>query len=154
MVYGASMLRNFTDSGAPLVMLSAKSIQDALDLSRDAYIDFFILLGTDFTQRIPKVGPTTAFRYIKKHGSIEAILQEEPKAIPNMSVEEYLTDVAAAREVFKNLPPLPAGIDSLKMGSVRENSAAINAILQRYDKLAFAAWEQDGAFFDDSPPPP
>ncbi|KAJ1558847.1 Elongation of fatty acids protein 2, partial [Nowakowskiella sp. JEL0078] len=40
-------------------------------------VDLCILLGTDFSITIPKVGPVTAFKLIRDHGNIEAILASE-----------------------------------------------------------------------------
>ena len=62
-----------------------------MELSFDAFIDFCILCGCDYTTTIPKVGPANAYKLIKNHNSIESF----PIAIPDSF--EYQT----ARSLFK-----------------------------------------------------
>ncbi|KAK4694087.1 hypothetical protein P7C70_g8801, partial [Phenoliferia sp. Uapishka_3] len=81
-------------------------MQEELKLTKEAFVDFALLLGTDFTERIHSVGPVRALALIREHGSIEAILASEPKYQPSDPVA-YLATVVAARRLFINLPPLP-----------------------------------------------
>ncbi len=46
-----------------------------LGISREQLIDIGILIGTDFNDKIPGVGPKTALKLIKKYGSFEKIVQ-------------------------------------------------------------------------------
>ena len=43
------------------------------DVSREAFVDFCILCGCDYTGTIRGVGPMSAFKLLKQHGSIEAV---------------------------------------------------------------------------------
>ena len=42
-------------------------------------MDFCILSGCDYTIKIRDIGPVTAHKLIKKHGSIEEIIKNERK---------------------------------------------------------------------------
>jgi flap endonuclease-1 len=44
-----------------------------LEISREQLIDIAILVGTDYNDGVPRVGPKTALKLIKKHGTIEAV---------------------------------------------------------------------------------
>lgn len=52
-----------------------------LGVSREQLIDIAMLVGTDYNDKVPKVGPKTALKLIKKHGSIETIIKEEKQEI-------------------------------------------------------------------------
>lgn len=72
---------------------------------------------------------------MKEHGSIESILSADaarpnPKYhIPN--IEEYLQNLALAREVFQNPPVLPSDPKELEPQPV--NQEVLTAILMKYD---------------------
>ncbi|PUU81589.1 PIN domain-like protein [Tuber borchii] len=71
---------------------------NGLGFTRDQFIDLCILLGCDYCDTIPKVGPTTALKLIRDHKSIEKVLEHlGPKyAVPeNWPYQD-------ARELFKN----------------------------------------------------
>lgn len=101
------MIRNISNRSDPLVLIHGHDVRAALELSRDAYIDFVILLGTDFSQRIKNVGPSRAYKLIKEYGSIENITASQTKYQPRASRAEYLAQVASARAIFHSLPPIP-----------------------------------------------
>jgi 5'-3' exonuclease len=48
----------------------------ALDLTEKQFIEHCIMCGTDYNKNIPKIGSVTAYKMIKKHGSIEGIRDE------------------------------------------------------------------------------
>ncbi|KAJ3094676.1 Elongation of fatty acids protein 2 [Physocladia obscura] len=69
-----------------------------MDLSRDQFVDLMILCGTDFSGTLKGVGYVTAYKLIKKHGSIEAIL--ETGKYSSNCIEGF--DYQVAREVYIN----------------------------------------------------
>jgi 5'-3' exonuclease len=76
------------------------------------------MLGTDASPRIKDIGPARAFKYIANHGTIESVLEENPKVKARIP-EGYLDMVASARQVFMDLPPVPSALD-LEQGLWRE----------------------------------
>ncbi|KAI8920252.1 PIN domain-like protein [Powellomyces hirtus] len=73
-------------------------IREQLGMSSAQFVDFAILLGTDFSGTLTGVGPKRAFNLIRKYGSMEEILKNEPK----WTAGEHW-DYEAARNVFLNL---------------------------------------------------
>ena len=73
------MLRNITShrmKESPLVTISGLEVRRALEIpTHRAYIDFALLLGTDFTERIKNLGPAAAYKLIKEYGSIENVIK-------------------------------------------------------------------------------
>ncbi|KAG8745973.1 hypothetical protein FRC10_006536 [Ceratobasidium sp. 414] len=91
LMYNAPLLRHMTNKKVPLQII-APSTETGLGLSRSAFVDAAILMGTDFVRRLEKVGPATAYRLMDRHGSIERMLEEEPKFRPP-DVADYLEQV-------------------------------------------------------------
>jgi len=67
-----------------------------LGVTREQLIDIAMLIGTDYNDKVPRVGPKTALKLIKKHGSLEVLIREENKQI-DFPYEEI-------REIFLNPP--------------------------------------------------
>lgn len=148
------MIKNITNRLEPLVIVSGAEVRTELNLNRDSFIDFALLLGTDFSQRIVNVGPTRAYKFIKDHGSIERIIELETKYEPKLSREAYLAQVEIARLVFKTLPAVPP-LEALKPAS--KDDTEVTRVLQRYG-LSRALEEAvdfqsllDGNYFGDNP---
>lgn len=61
-----------------------------LGISRQQLVEIGILCGTDYNLGLPRVGPKTALRLIKEHGSIEAVLAGQEGAIPgSQEIREF-----------------------------------------------------------------
>lgn len=90
-------------------------------LSPQAWIDLCILLGTDFCPHLPGVGPITARKMMREHGSIEEAVKAAPEKLTAkwMSADllttssqqewmgQYLHNVQEARKVFNAVPSWP-----------------------------------------------
>nr|CDI55215.1 conserved hypothetical protein [Melanopsichium pennsylvanicum 4] len=80
-------------------------------LTRSLMLDFALLCGTDFNRTVPGIGPKTALRLLKEHGSISTILKKESKKFrppDGLSVREYETELRGARMVFLQPPKVRA----------------------------------------------
>ncbi|KAI0763113.1 PIN domain-like protein [Trametes elegans] len=154
LVYEAPLLRNIASSHGPLMLIAGADVRAALALDRARFVDFALLLGTDFSQRIKNVGPARALRFIREHGSIEHILEREPQYPPRESPGEYLRQVALARRVFETLPPVP-DVALLQQGEIDES--AVWAILDEYHlhRNVRDDWDYGqalaGNYFSDNP---
>ena len=63
--------------------LIAAVVLAQLDVSMQQFIDFCILCGCDYCGTIRGIGPTTAFKLLKQHGSLEAAVSTiEPSKLP------------------------------------------------------------------------
>ncbi|KAI0366819.1 PIN domain-like protein [Pilatotrama ljubarskyi] len=154
LVYEVPLVRNIGSSTGPLVLISGANVRAALKLDRTQYIDFALLLGTDFSQRIKNVGPARALKFIREHGSIERVLEHERQYPPRVPPEEYLQQVELARLVFQTLPPIPEDAH-LEQGKLDEQ--AVWAILDKYNLHRYVAddWAHQqalvGNYFSDDP---
>ncbi|KAG8681610.1 hypothetical protein FRC09_017361 [Ceratobasidium sp. 395] len=119
LMYNAPLLRHMTNKKVPLQIIPP-STETSLDLSRSAFVDAAILMGTDFVRRVKQIGPNTAYRLMHKHGSIERMLEEEPKFRPP-DVADYLEQVRVARLIFSSLPPPPSP-ESIAQGEWNERA--------------------------------
>ncbi|SPO49318.1 related to RAD27 - 5' to 3' exonuclease [Moesziomyces antarcticus] len=83
--------------------------------TRALMLDFALLCGTDFNRTVPGIGPKTALRLLKEHGSIGTILRKEAKFGPPdaLSVREYETELRQARSVFLQPPKVRAAARSI-----------------------------------------
>ncbi|EPQ52244.1 PIN domain-like protein [Gloeophyllum trabeum ATCC 11539] len=158
LVYEAPMIRNITSRKDPLVLLSGSEIRSVLHLDRSSYIDFVLLLGTDFSQRIKNVGPHRALKFIRQHGSIEGVIEHEKQFPPRVAPQAYLQQVQVARLAFTTLPPLP---DPEELRQKEWDNAQVRSLLERFGLLRATAayflddWDYQealaGNYFNDKP---
>ncbi len=134
------------------MILSGPEIREGLQLSRPRFVDFALLLGTDFSERIKNVGPARALKFIKEHGTIEAIVNKETKYPPRTNLDAYLEEVTVARNVFHTLPPVPQSAVEAKG---QRNEAKVRAIMAKYNLAREVGWDHEtaltGNFFSDNP---
>ncbi|KAF8631345.1 hypothetical protein AX15_002457 [Amanita polypyramis BW_CC] len=156
LLYEAPLLRNITNKCEPLMMLSAAGVRAMLELNHDSFIDFALLLGTDFSERIKNVGPARALKFIKEYGSIECVIASEVKYPPRLPTKAYLSQVELARMIFRTLPPLPE--QSLLAPRGRDDGE-VSQLLQRFSLgravLQYEEWDHEAAlsgnYFADNP---
>ncbi|KAJ1900083.1 hypothetical protein LPJ81_004013 [Coemansia sp. IMI 209127] len=72
---GRRLLRGFYGQGLnSMVIIDHERALGELGLTHEQFVDMCILCGTDFCSTLEKVGPITALKLVRQHGSIEAIL--------------------------------------------------------------------------------
>lgn len=65
---------NQSAKGAQIQTMNYKKAIEGLGLTHDQFVDLCILLGCDYCDNIKGIGPKTALKLIREHGSIEKIL--------------------------------------------------------------------------------
>jgi flap endonuclease-1 len=75
---------------------------DELGLDYNKFIDLCILLGCDYTDTIPGIGPKKAFDMIKKYGSIDNMILQDANFISGKYECPENFNYEGAREYFKN----------------------------------------------------
>lgn len=55
------------------VCIKYEDILNALELSKEQFLDFCIMCGTDYNKNMKNIGPEKSFKLLKQFGSIEAI---------------------------------------------------------------------------------
>jgi len=149
LLFGAPrLLRNLTISGrrklprkkvyieiTPEIVEMSRILKE-LGITRDQLIDIGILVGTDFNpQGIKGIGPKTALRLVKKHGSLEKVLENiknaefpvDPKQIKEFFLHPKVTD--NYRLIWKN--PDVEGIVSFLCGEKDFSEGRVRKALQR-----------------------
>ncbi len=81
-------------------------------INRAQLIDMGILIGTDFNPGIKGIGPKTALKLVKKHGSLENLPEEIKKKLPDT--------VAQIRELY--LHPEVTDEYSIERGELQEDA--------------------------------
>ncbi|CAE6518599.1 unnamed protein product [Rhizoctonia solani] len=137
LMYNAPLLRGMTNQKVPLQIIPS-SIETNLGLSRAAFVDAAILMGTDFVKRVGGVGPTTAWRLMHQYGSIEVMLERESKFRPP-DVSEYLEQVKVARMIFGTIPPAPAAED---ISPGHWNEQAVYDVMSRFELQRYLNQDQ------------
>jgi flap endonuclease-1 len=121
------MLKNLSTARAPLVGLYSDPLLSLVSLTRSQFVDFCILLGNDACPRIPKVGPTAAYKHILAHGNIETILEKEVKVRDKvLDPEEYLELVRTARSVFQDLPAISEEVREGLKATFEEKTSGVD----------------------------
>jgi len=78
--------KNYYYTVSPEMIELQKSL-DALEIDRKKLVWIGILVGTDFNQKFPKIGPKTALRLVKSNDSFEGIIEETGHA-PDFDFKE------------------------------------------------------------------
>lgn len=94
----------------------------ALSISRDQLIDIGILVGTDYSPPIEGVGPKTALKIVREHGSIENAVSK--------GVIEIDFDYQSVRSLFKN--PSVSDNYRIEWGEV-ERDEVVQLLCGEYD---------------------
>ncbi|KAJ4490164.1 PIN domain-like protein [Lentinula aciculospora] len=158
-IYEAPLIRNITSRQQPLLVISGAELRSMLNLTRSMFVDFALLLGTDFSQRIRQVGPMRALDFIRAHGSIEKVIEVETRYKPKMSTQDYLRQVDMARKVFETLPPVPEDAvmrfrDGFWEGNVSD-AGQVLFVMGKYGLSREVDWDSEdalkGNYFDDDP---
>lgn len=102
LTFGCPILLRGLSSNKKMNEINLNDILNSLNISYNQFIELCILLGSDYTSQIPKVGYKTALNIIKKYGNIKEFLKNNTKYnIPdNFKYEE-------AKELFINPKLVP-----------------------------------------------
>ncbi|CAL9735409.1 flap endonuclease 1 [Monosporozyma servazzii] len=112
------LLRHLTFSEAkkePVQELDTEKVLESLNLTIEQFIDLGILLGCDYIESIRGIGPVTALKLIKEHGSLEAIIEYINNNDGNTKwVVPENWNYQGARELFLNPDVIPCSEIDLK----------------------------------------
>ncbi|CCE64142.1 hypothetical protein TPHA_0G03010 [Tetrapisispora phaffii CBS 4417] len=108
------LLRHLTFSEAkkePIHEINTETVLEGLELTLEQFIDLGIMLGCDYCESIRGVGPVTALKLIKEHGSLEKIIEfvESPDSNSKWKIPENWP-YKEARDLFLN-PDVIDGAD-------------------------------------------
>ena len=95
------LVRNFNVSSNFVFEYNLDIILKKLELSMDQWIDFCILCGCDYTNKIYGIGAKNAYKFIKDYVSIENIIDNVYKVNSRFKIPKDF-DFITARNIFKN----------------------------------------------------
>lgn len=118
LAYGVKyMIRNINTSTGACTVISHDSLLKSMNLTYPLFLDFCIMCGCDYNDNMPKVGPVSALRLIKLHGSIEEIERKEKKDISCLKHElcrRQFSEIGLNKIYFEH------EFKSLNQGGLRE----------------------------------
>ncbi len=69
---GNILLKNFTmEKGGSVIEVSLEGVLTELEMGFHSFLDMCIMCGCDYTSKIGGIGPTYAYKLMKKYGNIE-----------------------------------------------------------------------------------
>ncbi|KDQ25264.1 hypothetical protein PLEOSDRAFT_1044826 [Pleurotus ostreatus PC15] len=165
------LMRHLTFSEAkkaPIVEVNLQKALEGLDMDMSTFIDLCILLGCDYLEPIKGVGPTTALKLLREHGSLKKIVKHlrEKLAISGITVpEEWPWE--EAKKMFEKPDVISADkvelewkapdVDGLVQFLVKDKGFNEDRVRKGADKLAkFMNTKQQGrldGFFTVKPKP-
>jgi flap endonuclease-1 len=116
------------------------------EITRDQLVDLAILIGTDFNEGVRGIGPKTALKLIKRHGSLEAFPDDlRPKTPRNL---ETLRNIFLRPEVTSQYSTLqrPAndkGLLTFLCGERGFSQERVEVALDRLKRISQRASESD-----------
>jgi len=81
---------NQTAKGAKIQQMNYKKAIEGLNLTHEQFVDLCILLGCDYCDTIRGIGPKTALKLIRQHGSIEKIITSLKGIVNKDGVQKYV----------------------------------------------------------------
>jgi flap endonuclease-1 len=120
-------------------MIDLEDMLRKLEISREQLVDIAILVGTDYNDGIKGIGPKKALKSVKKHGSIEGVLDELNTDIQYIAEIRNLflhPDVTPDYELKWRKPDAAAITEFLCKGhdfSVERVSKAVDRLLEASD---------------------
>ncbi|CAL9730439.1 flap endonuclease 1 [Monosporozyma unispora] len=110
------LLRHLTFSEAkkePVQEVDTEKVLESLNLTIEQFIDLGLLLGCDYIESIRGIGPVTALKLIKEHGSLEAIIKYIEEGNTKWNVPEDW-NYQGARDLFLHPDVIPSKEIDLK----------------------------------------
>lgn len=94
-----------------------------LGITREQLIDIAMLVGTDYNDKVPRVGQKTALKLVKEHGSLEGIIEDAKYEI-TFPFEDI-------RDIFLNPPKDEIG--SIDWGRPPDEAEVIRILCSEHD---------------------
>jgi len=113
-----------TNTKRPVFEINLRTLLEQIDVPMPLFIDFCILCGCDYCGTIKGVGPATAFKLLKTHGSLEkAIASLDASKRPD--AEDW--PIEATRALFTH--PEVVDVESVQLSWGSADAAGLRAFL-------------------------
>lgn len=90
----------FINNGHMITVVSLYKTLVKMNLTMDQFTDLCVLLGCDYCDNIPKVGPESAYKYIKEHETISKVITAYREKYPKNDINTK--SIFRAQKYFKN----------------------------------------------------
>jgi 5'-3' exonuclease len=100
-------ITKFDTSSGKCVVIKNENLLKGLELEKHQLVDLCIMCGTDYNMNIPKVGSKTAYKYIKKHGTIDEIKR-------NTKLDTSILKYERSRELFTQFDDCSYNLKDIK----------------------------------------
>jgi flap endonuclease-1 len=105
-------------------MLELDSVLQQLGITRGKLVWLGLLVGTDFNEKFPRVGPKTALKLVRENDSFEKII-ESTKHTPDFDYHEII-------DVFMNPVSVDVKMEDLKM-NVPDKEKLVEFLVEKHD---------------------
>ncbi|KAG0748912.1 hypothetical protein G6F57_002752 [Rhizopus arrhizus] len=95
-----------TGLGLDMIQVCLQWTLEMKQLNDSKFIDLCILLGCDYTKSIKGIGPKTAYKLIKKHGTIDELVNHVGERLKGNIPKDW--NYAEARQLFVTPKVIPA----------------------------------------------
>lgn len=139
------LLRNFNPSKKKtdfVIEIDLKKVLSELNITYEQFIDLCILLGSDYNDPIKGIGKKGALEKIKKYGSIDKLLESEPKHIlPDRfdykTIREYFMNASNVKinNNFKWKRPKYEQLKNVLVDKYSYNSDKVDNLISRIKKI-------------------
>lgn len=87
-------------------LIKLNNILQQLNLNKDSWVDLCVMCGTDYNERIPRIGPTRSLDFIKKYGSIQKFSENEENINTECLAHERTKHLLQCDDCPNKLEPL------------------------------------------------
>lgn len=115
--------------GLDMIQVCLQWTLEMKQLNDSKFIDLCILLGCDYTKSIKGIGPKTAYKLIKKHGTIDELVNHVGERLKGNIPKDW--NYAEARQLFVTPKVIPA----TKINVSEMNFCHSSCINHRYTHL-------------------
>ncbi len=116
-VFGAPLVVRGLDTNSSWVtLIDREKMLRSLALTKEMFVDLCILLGSDYSTKIPGIGPARALRLIREHKTIENIIT----AVNFVAPATFRPALARMEFLNPQVAPAPNGRPSLLPAKIPE----------------------------------
>ncbi|HKZ47417.1 MAG TPA: flap endonuclease-1 [Thermoplasmata archaeon] len=115
-------------------IIDLKATLDSVGLTREQLVDAAILIGTDFNEGIKGIGPKTAVKLLRGHGTLEALPNDTRAKLPpnTEAIREYFLSPPTTTQYRLQLRAVDAaGLDRFLCGERDFSRDRVGAVIRR-----------------------
>jgi len=136
-----NILYNYNYSFNKLKLYNLKQILNDLEMSYESFVDFCIMLGCDYSCKIPGFGPKTGFKLIKEYKTYNSLKEKKKIKIPeNFKYEESLKMFIEGPEIVnekKSLKLQKNNINKKELEEMNLNMRIIEKIILKIQNIKY-----------------